>query len=147
MTDSCPLSSARPRIYVASKVHRAAYWRDLRAIYNIVSRWIDAPADIDIETYRRLWIACIDDVRAADMMVLRAADGETLKGCLIEAGGMLALGRPVYQIGDCHSLRAGDGSDASFVQHPLWHKVETFPLALRHWGRTYAPAVIREAVA
>lgn len=132
-----------PSIYVASKVHRASAWRALRDVYPIVSRWIDKPAEMDAAQYRQLWVECIEDAaRRADLLVIKAEDGETLKGCLIEAGATLGQGKPVYQIGDCHSLRAGDGSDASFVQHPRWHRVPSIGAAVAHWQQTYAKGAV-----
>lgn len=132
----------QPKIYMASKVHRAGSWRTLRGAYRIVSRWIDKPEGMGAAEYRRLWIECIEDAALhADMLVVVASEGDTLKGCLIEAGACLGAGKPVYQIGDCHSLRAGDGSDASFVRHPKWHKVPTIGAAVAHWQQTYAGRV------
>lgn len=135
-----------PKIYMASKVHRAGTWRTLRTVYPIVSRWIDKPDGMDAAAYRQLWIECIEDAaQRADMLVVVANEGETLKGCLIEAGACLGRGKPVYQIGDCASLRAGDGSDASFVQHPRWHRVPTIGAAVAHWQVTYARRTGRAA--
>jgi len=133
------LRPALPSLYIASKVHRAPAWRALRGAYPIVARWIDKPDGLDAAAYRQLWIECIEDAaHRADMVVIYAGEGDTLKGCLIEAGACLGQGKPVYQIGDCHSLRAGDGSDASFVSHPRWHRVPSIAAAVAHWQQTYA---------
>lgn len=127
-----------PKIYIASKVHRASSWRTLRSVYPIVSRWIDKPDGMDEREYRQLWDECIEDAaERADMLIVFAAEGDTLKGCLIEAGAALGAGKPVYQVGTCHSLRAGDGSDASFVRHRRWHVVPTIGAAVAHWQQTY----------
>ena len=132
----------RPRIYMASKVHRAEGWRALRSVYPIVSRWIDKPAEMSAREYRQLWVECIEDAaERADMVVVFAAEGDTLKGCLVECGAALGAGKPVYQVGDCASLRAGDGSDASFVRHPRWHRVPEIAAAVAHWQLTYAGRV------
>lgn len=131
-----------PLIYMASKVHRAKTWRLLRATYPIVSRWIDKSDGMSAAEYRRLWVECVEDAaERADMVVVVAQEGETLKGCLIECGAALGRGKPVYQIGDCHSLRAGDGSDASFVRHPRWHRVPCLAAAVAHWQQTYGVRV------
>ncbi len=132
----------RPKIYMASKTYRAESWRALRSVYPIVSRWIDKPDGLSAAEYRRLWIECIEDAaERADLVIVFASEGDTLKGCLIECGAALGAGKPVYQVGDCHSLRAGDGSDASFVKHPRWHKVPEIGAAVGHWQLTYAGRV------
>lgn len=134
-------AAAMPKIYVASKTHRAEAWRALRTVYPVIARWIDKDPALPASEFRQLWIECVEDAaERADMVALFCAEGETLKGCLVEAGAALGRGKPVYQIGDCASLRAGGGSDASFVHHPLWHRAPSIGAAVAHWRQTYAAA-------
>lgn len=94
------------KIYIASKASHRPRWRAYRdGIYkvNIISRWIDVsdehtdkPSDSGFPLdYVQLWQECVDDVKAADVVVVYVEPGEVLKGALIEAGVALGLGKRV----------------------------------------------------
>lgn len=128
----------RPTIYVASKTHRRARFIEWRARgLRIISSWIDQPDVLDREKFRDLWLQCTAEAARASMLVIVAEEGDTLKGCLIEAGAALANDRIVYQIGDCASLRAGEGSDASFTAHPFWVRAASIEQAMEHYERHF----------
>lgn len=110
-------------IYIASKTKHAPMWRLARQLgAPIISTWIDEPDPSP--DFEMLWCRCIEEAAAADFVVLYAQHGEVFKGALVECGAALAAGRTVIQVGVCESLKAGDGSDASFTSHPNWRRVE-----------------------
>lgn len=115
------------RLYIASDVRHAAKWRALRAVatppFTFNMSWIDWRLDMgDTRVRQLLWIACAREAAAADGLILYLEPGETRKGALIEAGAALGAGKPVFQVGTCASVEAGEGSDASFTSHPRWHR-------------------------
>lgn len=119
-------------IYIASKTRHAPKWRALRCQvrqhFRIVSSWLDWPAHRAGDAL--LWQLCLTEVAAADALILYSQPGEIHKGALVEAGMALGLGRPVLQVGQCASVLPGDDSDASFTQHPQWHRLPTVDQAL-----------------
>ena len=136
----------RPSFYVASKIWHAPVWRDFKDNgANIIATWIDpkyfAPPNeldefeagraLDAAEAAELWKNCIKEADAADICVIFANDGDVMKGGLIEAGACLAAGGYVIQVGDCASLRAGDGSDATFQKHPRWHRAKDLGTAFK----------------
>ena len=120
----------KPTFYVASKTWHAPTWRKLRADgHNIIASWIDerwfepdgkTARSLDFETYQELWRACAEEPTQADFTILYAEPGDVMKGALVECGAALGAGKTVFQVGSCASLKAGDGSDASFTRHPRW---------------------------
>jgi hypothetical protein len=93
------------RVYTASKLSRAAQWRELHANYPHVyfhARWLkhnliktpDLP-----EFAPRFWLEDEQDVCNADALLLWAEGDEHLRGALVEAGMAIAFGIPVIVIG------------------------------------------------
>lgn len=122
------------QIYTASKIWHAEKWRSLRAAgFNVKASWIDYPdGPLTEEQMAGLWNLCESEAAQADYVLLYAEPNDVMKGALIEAGCCLGRGGIVLQVGDCHSLRAGDGSDASFTRHPRWRRCASIDEALAH---------------
>lgn len=111
----------KPKIYFASKIRHAPWWRILAETYKeeiiITSRWarIDGPdhnTTFWTEQQKELhWIQDIQDVRRSDWL-LAYCDGDKddplLAGTLVEIGTAIALGIPVCACGfkDRHSWQA-----------------------------------------
>lgn len=140
------------KIYVASKVWHAPLWVELRdrmaslsmsSSFDITSRWIDYADDSDIVQNRKgeLWQHCLEDIAAADAMIIYCKDfKEEQRGVLVEAGHAMALGKPVICINTCKTFTpCGDlytSSDCAFTRHPLFWWAN--PLQ-RPWERTSGP--------
>jgi len=92
--------------------------------FTITSRWIDYEDHSDIVMNRKgeLWQHCLEDIAAADAMMIYCGDfREEQRGVLVEAGIAMALGKPVVCINTCQTLSAAVGvSDVAFTHHPLW---------------------------
>jgi nucleoside 2-deoxyribosyltransferase len=94
------------RVYFASKLKHAAKWRDLcEENHHFIAhaRWLkhNKIATPDSPRYaREFWLQDEQDVRDADVVVVYGEEGEHLRGALVEAGIALALGIPVYVVGD-----------------------------------------------
>ena len=105
----------KPQFYVASKVKHAPLWRSMRAKgYAITSTWIDEAGEGQTSDYTELAERCLQDIKAADFLLLYCKPGQLLKGALIEAGMALALGKEVRCVGNCHTI------SRVFKSHPLW---------------------------
>lgn len=105
--------------YIASKAHHRPRWRDMRdAGININSRWIDTDDKYSIDSnglnYQKLWVECIEDVQACDVVVSYIEHGEVLKGSLIEIGAAIALGKIVYLVGPI----AAYCTNGTWLNHP-----------------------------
>jgi hypothetical protein len=89
-------------IYVASRVHHAWLWRELRAAgYPITATWIDESGEGETADMGELWARIREEITAATALVLYArADDFPLKGALIEAGMALAMGKPIFLVLD-----------------------------------------------
>ena len=70
-----------------------------------------------------LWTECAEEVVKADLLIAYAEEGDEQRGVLVEIGGALSSGTPVYLIGDCETFRACSHSDVAFAYHPLFHRV------------------------
>lgn len=92
-------------IYVASKVAHADLWKFYRSQgYPINSTWIDEARDKESPSLPDLWRRCIEEASSAKVLVAYTADGEAMKGALVEIGAALANGVPVYYVGpECSS--------------------------------------------
>lgn len=96
----------KPRIYTASKVHRAPMWRDLRDRYkhmfDFTSSWIDMDPldDLSIEKCRTGWHGNITDVKNSKYLLCYAEKDDPLSGTLVEIGAMLSNGGLVVLVGD-----------------------------------------------
>ena len=142
------MSSKSPSIYSASKIWHAEKWLEARDKmgYNIISGWIDVPCGtpenptgaklLTPEEKTRLWMDCAREVASADMLVAYAEEGDDQRGVLVEIGGALSSGTPVYLIGDCNSFRAKHDSDAAYAHHPLFMKLPT-----SDWKKGYMMAM------
>jgi len=119
-------------VYVASHIKHTDFWRDLRSSgISISSTWIDHPANRnDADAISRLWVNCFEEIRRSDMILVRTGEEDRLKGVLIEIGGGLVLGKPVYLIGNDENI--GDACN-----HPLFHRVVTPSEAIAHFVSIY----------
>jgi len=118
-------------IYIASKMHYAPRWRQLRhewlqheGIY-INSRWIDMDTfenEPDHNIAKLGWTLDEMDVHEADMLLLYAEPEDKLRGALVEAGMMIALRRPVILVGE--NERFG-----TWRHHPLVFEFKTLEFA------------------
>lgn len=108
-------------IYIASKTKHAKLWRDLRdsKAMNINSTWIDEAEAGESDDVADLAKRCIDEVKAADRLILYCHPGEMMKGALVEIGAALASNVPVYVVGTCDNIAM------VFQQHPLWHEAKS----------------------
>lgn len=93
------------RIYTASKLSEASFWRHMHDEWPEVychARWLkhsqigtpDSP-----ELARRFWVEDEEDVRHADAVVVYGRDDQHLRGALVEAGIAIALRKPVFVVG------------------------------------------------
>lgn len=93
-----------PRLYIASKSEHAPQWQRLRDGIadraTIVSTWIDESGPGESSDLVDLWERCIGEVTQADALIAVHYPGETWKGAFIEVGAALALGKPVFVVGD-----------------------------------------------
>ena len=126
-----------PAIYSASKIWHAKRWQTLRDAhgFNIVATWIDLPCgDPDNPTGAKLltdaekmvlWSNCVNEIIASDMTVIYTEETDSQRGVMVEMGGALALGKPVFLIGDSPDFRPRKDSDAAYAFHPLFHRVQS----------------------
>lgn len=115
----------RSGAYMASKAAHAPRWLALRdAGFEISSSWIDDASGPDGFDPAELSVRCLRDIAASERLVLFLLPGDAPKGALLEAGAALALGVPVFQVGDSPAL------NRVFQAHPLWHRSDTLAEAL-----------------
>ena len=98
------------KIYGASLISHARMWTDWgnknRDIITLQSRWqanVLAGATEEPANARVFWWDDESDVLDSDVLVVYAADGDTLRGALVEAGMAIAYDKPVYITGDSRS--------------------------------------------
>ncbi len=145
----------RPKIYSASKIWHAEKWLEMRdkENFNIISNWINIPCGTKdnptgakklTNTEKRvLWSECATEVVEADLLIAYAEEGDEQRGVLVEIGGALSSGTPVYLIGNCATFVACDHSDVAFAHHPFFHRVISpdytlgYYEATNHWLETY----------
>lgn len=93
------------RIYTASKLKHAEWWRELRRTwdeFDWVARWpVDHCGNIpDTDTFARwFWMQDVEDVARCDVLVLFAEGDDHLRGGLVEAGVAIALHKTVIVVG------------------------------------------------
>jgi nucleoside 2-deoxyribosyltransferase len=113
------------KIYIASKAHHRARWRQLREEgAPINSRWIDVddkysadPSDLD---YADLWSKCVTDVTVCDALVVYVEPGEILKGALVEMGIAIGMNIPVFLVGRAEDFLAnGTWMNYRRLAHPV----------------------------
>ena len=119
--------------YIAGKTWHAEKFRFLRDGYElpINSRWIDLQPDSDFVLNQKgaLWQMCMEDVRDCSFVLLYCGDPEEeQRGALVEAGAAMALGKRIYCINSCKSLKANYYSDVAFTHHALWTKLQATDL-------------------
>lgn len=142
------MSLKSPSIYSASKIWHAEKWleaRDKRG-YDIISKWINIPCGTEKnptgaklltpEEKMQLWKDCAREVAEADMLIAYAEEGDKQRGVLVEIGGALSTGTPVYLIGNCKSFTPNQFSDAAYCYHPLFTILPT-----QDWRTGYLMAV------
>lgn len=118
------------KIYIASKMHHAAKWRELRDDWkrsdlSIISTWIDHDHFEDKATpddFMIFWITDHADVVDAEFLVLYGEEGDVLRGALVEAGMFLALDKHVIVVGD-------NPSYGTWKYHPRVIRVPTLESA------------------
>lgn len=115
------------KIYGASKVWHAPLWQDIRSQgFDITGRWIDYTDDSYIVTHCKdvLWQHCLEDVTAADAVIIYCGDSEEeQRGVIMEAGHAIGQGKPVYCINTCKTFSPCAVSDVAFTHHRLWNWV------------------------
>src|SRR4051812_25036520 len=94
------------RIYCASKLYMAEAWREMRyqlTDISIVSSWIDIPniqqADEDYQLLEKAWERNVADVLKSDVVLVYAAQEDTLVGGLVEVGIGLGAGKTIICVG------------------------------------------------
>lgn len=93
-------------VYTASKLHHAMLWKALRIEWPDISwtaRWPIEMAGIIEDTpanAENFWAIDLEDVRAADVVLVYGEKGENLRGALVEAGMGLALGKKILCVGE-----------------------------------------------
>lgn len=122
------------KFYPAGKIWHASKFQALRALVPngyVTARWIDYTNDHDIVQNRKgdLWQHCLEDVAAADFVLLYGgAPEEEQRGALVEVGMAFGMNKPVYAIGGCKSFTASPESDVAFTHHKLWNWTGTSDL-------------------
>lgn len=119
------------RIYIASKAKHWRRWQEFRANgLPIISTWIDEGDTGATTDFPDLWQRCVSEAASATAVVLYCEPGEVLKGALVEIGAAMAMGVPVYAVGQF---------DGTYHNHPLFHQVESLAYAFyRARGRQVA---------
>lgn len=118
------------RIYPASKLRHGKMWRDLcdrTPTVQFHARWlkhnkIGTPDDPD--NAKAFWLQDVQDIKDADGVFVYAEPEDRLRGALVEAGVAIALGVPVYVIGDRHP------DYGTWQHHPTVRKVKTITDAI-----------------
>jgi len=86
-------------IYIASKIHHAAKWRDFRAAgYPIISTWINY--EEAVTDYKALWDDCINECMNCNILIVYREPGDNLQGSLVEVGVALGNNAPVIAVGE-----------------------------------------------
>lgn len=94
------------RVYTASKLSKAAMWRELNKKWPHVifhARWLkhNEIGTPDLPEYApRFWMEDQQDVKTADAVLVYAEEGEHLRGALVEAGMAIAFIVPVIVVGE-----------------------------------------------
>ena len=94
------------RVYTASKLKHAKMWKDIcdkRHDVIFHARWLKhvqlgTPGTVD--NARAFWQEDHQDVATSDALIVYAEEGDRLRGALVEAGIAIALGVPVFLVGD-----------------------------------------------
>lgn len=139
------MSNYRPKIYGASKTNLYNNWlqfaRD-RPDIELVSRWPsvvamrngqDCDQDGNEAFQAKCWIVDFQDIQRCDALIMITPPiiSDHLRGALVEAGYALALGKPVYTVGQHPDL-------GTWSTHPMVKKFETVPEATNYIVGIYA---------
>ena len=92
-------------IYTASKIRHAGKWRDLRIAHpdiHFTARWpyLETEVPPTPEQGAIFWPDDFTDIENADFVLAYGADGDVLRGALVEVGAALATGRRVIIVAD-----------------------------------------------
>lgn len=123
-------------LYVASRVHHAAIWRERRcAGVPINSTWIDEAGDGETADFGDLWARIWHEIHACTGLILYAcADDFPLKGALIEAGIAMAFGKPVFVVLPGVELDARMRPIGSWILARNVHRCADVDGALNRWA-------------
>lgn len=116
--------------YTCGKIWHSTKFQHLRDTLGLPvrARWIDLEQDSDIVTNRKgdLWQQCYEDVRDSDFVLLYCENQtEEQRGALVEIGMAYGMGKRVYAIGSCASIKPNAISDVAFTHHHLWTWLDT----------------------
>lgn len=116
------------RVYTASKLSTAAFWRDLQKRWNHVifhARWLrhnEIGTPDELEFAPRFWKEDELDVMHADAVLVYAREGEHLRGALVEAGMAIAYGVSVIVVGKHPDY-------GTWQHHPMVTRMDTIESA------------------
>lgn len=96
-----------PLVYCASKLHRAAFWRDFARAnehrLGVVSSWHNSHTVEEDEANAAAatfgWIKNLVDLRHATALIAWVEADEKPNGTLTEIGAMLSRHKPIYLVG------------------------------------------------
>lgn len=94
------------RVYTASKLTTAPYWRELEKQWPFVifhARWLrhaEFGTPDTAEHAARFWQEDLEDAALAEVVLVYGKPGEHLRGALVEAGIALAAGVTVVVVGN-----------------------------------------------
>lgn len=85
-------------IYVASRVHHAPMWRELRGGgWPISATWIDHAGEGETPDMVAMWPTILAEVKAASVLVMLVVPADLpLKGALVEVGAALGADKRVF---------------------------------------------------
>ena len=118
------------KVYISSKIRHRNMWLKLREFgipFN--SRWLDY--HLDSPPTGKVWQDFIEDIRECNSLLCVAEnddDLEKMKGCLIEVGIALELGKWVYYYGPVTNARHG-----VLIDNDMVHICPTLRNAI-HWS-------------
>jgi nucleoside 2-deoxyribosyltransferase len=94
-----------PKVYTASKVDMADFWKRLRAEFDgkiaIISTWIDMIGVVpdDSSNAEEFWRIDMREVECCDYLIVYGEEGKHLRGALVEVGAAIAGGKTVICVG------------------------------------------------
>jgi len=110
------------KVYTASKLDQAQRWKDLAKEWievEFTARWVSHHAGTtpDHECFAKVfWQHDVEDVLAADVVLVFAEPHEHLRGALVEAGMAIAFGLQVIVVGTHQDY-------GTWQYHPAVHRV------------------------
>lgn len=103
-------SSEMHKVYIASCVEHAPFWKELHAAcpsIHFTARWpyfIGQMNNLDPDLAANFWVHDETDVRAADTILVYGPAKDNLRGAICEAGMGIVLGKKIYIVGDSPSF-------------------------------------------